>query len=531
MIMEKVVKQFIARIKQHLGNKIRAIESYALNETRIFVEKNDLPAICRFLCKEKEGRLFTMVGCDEREINGFFALYYVFSFDKLNYFITVKTLVDPLDPTFPSISIELPAANWYEREVKDLLGLRPQGHPDPRPLVLHGDWPEDLHPLRKDFPVNMQVPQVQSRESFMQYDSEDVTEIPVGPIHAGIIEPGHFRFGAVGDTILHLDARLFFTHRGLEKASEGMPLSKALLLAERICGVCALSHSVSFAQAVENAAQVEIPPRAKYLRTLFLELERLYNHIGDVGNICAGFGFAVGTSQGARLKEELQQLNERIVGHRYLRGVVSLGGTRINVTEQDCMDIRETLKKVEKEFKELVDILLTHEIAINRMASTGVLRLEQAKDLEVVGVAARASGRNIDIRRDQPYAAYHHVHFHVPTYQEGDVLARIRVRIDEVFQSFSIIEQVLEQLPDGEISVNIPVITPYRSAIGWCESPRGETVHWLMIGPDQTVYRYRVRSATYSNWPAVPLAVKGNIVPDFPLINKSFELCYACCDR
>ncbi|MBB5323129.1 Ni,Fe-hydrogenase III large subunit [Anoxybacillus tepidamans] len=455
----------------------------------------------------------------------------MFSFDRFRHFLTVKTLINPLDPTFPSVAVQLPAANWYEREVKDLLGLRPQGHPDPRPLVLHGDWPEDLHPLRKDFPLDQHAPRVQSREAFMRYDSEDVTEIPVGPIHAGIIEPGHFRFGAVGDTILHLDARLFFTHRGLEKASEGMPVQKALFLAERICGVCALSHSIAFAQAIERAGNVTIPPRADYLRTLFLELERLYNHIGDVGNICAGFGFAVGISQGARLKEELQQLNERITGHRYLRGVVSLGGMRADVTEQEREDIYQTLQYVKKEFKELVDLLLTHDIAINRMATTGILRLEHANDLEVVGVAARASGRSVDIRRDQPYAAYDRVHFHVPVYKEGDVLARIRVRIDEVFESFSIIKQLLQQLLDGDIRTNIPNLTPYRSAMGWCESPRGETVHWVMIGPNQTVYRYRVRSATYSNWPAVPLAVKGNIVPDFPLINKSFELCYACCDR
>lgn len=529
--MEKTVKQWLARIKQQLGSKIHSIEANGEQETVILIEKADLPDVCQFLWNEKKGRLFTMVGCDERDIHGFFALYYVFSFDPFRHFLTVKTLIDPLDPTFPSVTVQLPAANWYEREVKDLLGLRPQGHPDPRPLVLHGDWPEDLHPLRKDFQLDQHAPRVQSREAFMRYDSEDVTEIPVGPIHAGIIEPGHFRFGAVGDTILHLDARLFFTHRGLEKASEGMPVQKALFLAERICGVCALSHSVAFAQAVERAGDVTIPPRADYLRTLFLELERLYNHIGDVGNICAGFGFAVGISQGTRLKEELQQLNERITGHRYLRGVVSLGGMRVDVTEQEREDIYQTLQYVKKEFKELVDLLLTHDIAINRMATTGVLRLEHANNLEVVGVAARASGRSVDIRRDQPYAAYDLVRFHVPVYEEGDVLARIRVRIDEVFESFSIIDQLLQQLPDGDIRTNIPNLTPYRSAMGWCESPRGETVHWVMIGPNQTVYRYRVRSATYSNWPAVPLAVKGNIVPNFPLINKSFELCYACCDR
>ncbi|MCE5285316.1 MAG: NADH-quinone oxidoreductase subunit C [Pelosinus sp.] len=529
--MLKNKKLFLTRIKQQLGEKILSFTIRQPNETEIVVKKDQLAEVCRFLCQEKEGRLFTMVGSDEREFAGSFVLYYVFSFDETQQFITVKTMTPEEDSTFPSLAAEFPALNWYEREVKDLLGLRPQGHPDLRPLILHGDWPEEIHPLRKEFDVSQNAPRVKSRESFMQYEGDEVTEIPVGPIHAGIIEPGHFRFGAVGDTVLYLDARLFFTHRGLEKASEGMPLSKALFLAERICGVCALSHAVSFAQAVEAAAAVEIPLRAKYLRTLFLELERLYNHIGDVGNICAGFGFAVGVSQGTILREELLMLNERIAGHRYLRGIVDLGGVRFDIAHPDYADILSTLNKIEIGFTELVDILLSHDIAVDRMSKTGILTLKQANDLEVVGVAARASGRNIDIRRDQPYAAYDKVSFTVPVYTEGDVLARIRVRIDEVFQSISIIRQIFIQMPTGDVSVGLPPISPYARGMGWVESSKGETVHWLMTGPNETVERYRVRSATYSNWPAVALAVPGNIVPDFPLINKSFELCYACCDR
>jgi Ni,Fe-hydrogenase III large subunit len=227
----------------------------------------------------------------------------------------------------------------------------------------------------------------------------------------------------------------------------------------------------------------------------------------------------------------LLRLNERIAGHRYLRGVVDLGGVRVDVTPEQIADMEATLQKIETEFREFADLLLSHDIAVNRMASTGVLSLRQSNDLEVVGVAARASGRNVDVRRDLPYAAYDRVRFAVPTYREGDVLARVRVRMDEVFQSLAIVRQILAQLPAGPVAAPLPELPPYRWAMGWTESPRGETVHWLMTGPDGTVYRYRVRSAAYSNWPAVPLAVKGNIVPDFPLINKSFELCYACCDR
>lgn len=526
-------RQWITQIMQTLGNTHSiSINENGPYETVLFVEKSNLPEVCRFLCSENGGRLFTMIGSDEREITGFFALYYIFSFDQVDYFITVKTFVDEGDPTFPTVTIKLPAANWYEREVNDLFGLIPQGHPDLRPLIVHEDWPKEYYPLRKDFTRKIQqVHRVNNQEVSLKYESEDITEVPVGPIHAGIIESGHFRFGVVGDTVLHLEAKLFYTHRGLEKVSEGLPFHKALLLAERVCGVCALSHAVSFAQAAENIGAVDITPRAKCLRTLFLELERIYNHIGDVGNVCAGFGFAVGVSHGLRLKEELLQLNQRVVGHRYLRGVVDLGGMRVNVTDEDCFDIQTTLQKVMADFKELVEILFSHSICVSRMKATGVLCLQYANDLEVVGIAARASGRNIDIRRDQPYAAYDQLQFKIPTYSEGDVFSRVRIRVDEVFESISIIQQVLEKLPEGKIVVSFPDVRPYQYSMGWAESPRGETVHWLMTGPNQTVYRYRVRSATYSNWPAVPLAVKGNILPDFPLINKSFELCYACCDR
>lgn len=501
------------------------------NETVFLIFKEDLLEGCRYVSKEKGGRLITIVGNDERQTLGSFALYYTFSFDQLHHFITIKTLVMEDDPTFPSVTPEIPAASWYEREIMDLLGLQPIGHPTPHPLVLHGDWPQGLYPLRKEFPVHLQVSEQHQKDHFVPTEGEGTVQIPVGPIHAGIIEPGHFRFSAMGDTIIHLNTRLFYTHRGIEKVSEGMPLKQALFLSERICGVCSLSHAVSFAQAVENIGEATIPERAQYLRTIFLELERLYNHIGDVGNICAGFGFSFGISQGARQREELLQLNEQITGHRYLRGTIRIGGTRIDLSHANQHDIRKTLERLEQEFREWTEILLTHDIAINRMQNTGRLTITQAHDLEVVGPTARASGRLIDSRKDQPYAAYPHLSFTVPFYSDGDVLARIRIRIDEVAQSFSIIQQALDQLPTGEIFTSVDDIPAYHWGIGWTESPRGENVHWLMTGPNQTVYRYRIRSASYSNWPAVPFAVEGNIILDFPLINKSFELCYACCDR
>ncbi len=243
------------------------------------------------------------------------------------------------EPTFPSMAAEMPAFNWYEREVKDLLGLRPQGHPDPRPLTLHGDWPEEVQPLRKEFAGTEWMARVDSRESFMRYQGQDITEVAVGPIHAGIIEPGHFRFGAVGDTVLHLDARLFYTHRGLEKRCEGQSLKKALFVAERICGVCALAHTVAYAQAVENMAKLEAPLRAQYLRTLFLEMERLYNHIGDVGN-CAPVLALPWRQPRVAFARKTVQLNEGLRGTA-TAGYVTLGGNAVALSL--CRVCREFL--------------------------------------------------------------------------------------------------------------------------------------------------------------------------------------------
>lgn len=523
-------RRFVKKLMQQLQSQLISTQENEL-DTILNIKKQDLVEVCRFIYEEKNARLFTMVGNDERGINGVFALYYVFAIDEIKHFITIKIFIDESDPTFPSMASHMPALNWYEREVNDLLGLRALGHPDRSPLILHGDWPEDFYPLRKDYKYDLMVPRTQDRNTFVEYTSEDITEIPVGPIHAGIIEPGHFRFGAVGDTILHLDARLFYTHRGIEKTLEGKTIDQAMFLVERICCVCNVSHCVAFAQAIENAAKVKIPKRAAYLRTLFLELERLYNHVGDVGNICAGYGFAVGNSQGARMREQLLQLNERLSGHRYLRGTIALGGMKQDITADEIAMITKELVELKEDFHELVNILLSHEIAVNRMEKTGCLNLKQVTDLEVVGVAARASGRDIDCRRDLPYAAYSKVQFDVPVKTKGDVLRRIKIRIREVDASLSIIHQVLTDLPTGDICTGIPTIKPYTTTFGWTESSRGENCHWIMLGSENEIYRYRIRSASYSNWPAVALSVQNNIIPDFPLINKSFELCYSCCDR
>lgn len=500
---------------------------------RVEVPVCELPEVCAAVVEGRGGRLATMVGEDDRARSGAFRLSYVFALPERRW-ATVETLVDAEKCSFPSVTRRVVAAHWYEREVQDMLGLTPIGHPDPRRLVMHDDWPDGVYPLRKDFDPAVPVPRVErALHQFHELHGEGIVEIPVGPIHAGVIEPGHFRFAAVGEVILHLETRLFYTHRGIEKLAEGKPADRVLQLAERICGVCSLSHAVAYCQAIEGIAGAGIPPRAAALRTVFLELERLYNHLGDLGNMCAGIGFAVGASYGAKLKDDLQRLNERLTGNRFLRAVCRLGGVRRDLTAKGQRDLEETITRVAREFGDFIELLLGSETAVERFTGTGRLPEATARALGAVGVAARASGLDLDCRRDHPHAFYDRLPepVPVPVRDEGDARARALVRMDEALVSFAIIRQVLSILPAGPLAVDLRPLPPGRSGFSATESPRGENLHWVRIGEDGTIDRYRVRSASYPNWPAVAASVPGNMVPDFPVINKSFELCYACLDR
>jgi Ni,Fe-hydrogenase III large subunit/Ni,Fe-hydrogenase III component G len=526
---EETTRDLVTRLRSVLATGI-VEEGDAPFEIRVSVPLDNLVDACNTISGHFDSPLATMTGLDDRARTGRFRLVYVFSVGR--HWLSVETEVDAARPSFPSITPHLPAAHWYEREVQDLLGLVPEGHPDPRRLVMHDDWPEGVYPLRKDFAPSVPVPRVAGRRHrFHHLHGEGIVEIPVGPIHAGVIEPGHFRFAAVGELVLHLEARLFYSHRGMEKLAEGKRFDQVLQIAERICGACALSHAVAYCQAIESLAGAGIPPRAAALRSLFLELERLYNHVGDLGNICAGVGFAVGTSQGGRLKEELQRLNERLTGHRFLRGVCQVGGVRRDLDLPGISNATRTLRRIETEFRDFVDLLLSNEPLMDRMIGTGVVSSKAARDLGAVGVAARASGIDRDARRDHPHAAYGQFAPRVIVRNEGDVHARARVRIDEATVSFGLALDLMEGLPSGALATEVRHLPAYRSAIGVTESPRGECLHWVRTGPDGRIDRYRVRSASYCNWPIVTLAVPGNMVPDFPLINKSFELCYSCLDR
>jgi Ni,Fe-hydrogenase III large subunit len=360
-------------------------------------------------------------------------------------------------------------------------------------------------------------------------------EVPVGPIHAGIIEPGHFRFGTVGERVLHLEPRLFYTHRGLEKRVEGLNALDAFHVVERICGVCSVAHGLGFCEAVEQIAGVDAPVRGRTIRTLALELERLYNHIGDIGNISAGASYHYGTSAGLRMKEALQQVNENLAGNRFLRGLLTPGGVRLEIDADLARLIDIAISVAAEALESLMERIEGNPSVLDRLDGTGVLSRQAAIDLGVTGVAARASGVNRDARRDHPHGAYAEKsspNILVVTADEGDVHARLSLRAAEARESMRLVRALLSGLPSGPLCAALPdVLPPWRIGQSAIESPRGSAIHWLRTDAAGRVDRYHLRSASYANWPVVPLAALSAIIPDFPLVNKSFELCYSCTDR
>ncbi len=522
---------FLDSLREHFGDQIQALETPAEDQSYVRLDGADIREVAEFLRARHETRLVSVFAEDRTAAAGVFYNYYVFERRNDPAYLIVQAPIHPRGANFPSLAASLPALNWQEREIQDWYGLEAVGHPNPRRVALHDHWPE-VHPLRKDFALRTVLPPFEGEQhAYRPTLGEGVFQIPVGPIHAGIIEPGHFNFAVAGEPILYLQLRMFYTHKGTEKLFEHLPIRRAVFLAESISGDSAFSHGTAFCQAIERAASIEIPARARFLRTILLELERIYNHIADIGAIATDVGFVVANAHAGRLREAAVSLNEELTGSRMLRGMVCVGGVRRDWQPEQLHSLRIALDEIHRGFQELVDLIRSSDSTRDRLEGTGFLHPEKAAALGIVGVGGRASGIDLDVRRDHPYAAYGSIPFPVPVYSGGDVLHRMQVRIDEVAAAFAIIRAALDQLTDGPHRAAVAEIPAGRCALSAVEGWRGEILHWVRTAPGNRLERCKIKDPSLNNWPALVEAVQGNIIADFPVINKSFNLSYSGTDR
>jgi len=445
---------------------------------------------------------------------------YVFCAGPPDRRVELQVRVDRRHPAVPSLaSCSFPASR-FERELADLFGIEPVGHPFLRRLVLHQHWPPNWHPMRRD--AGPPPPMVTDAEPFpfVAVEGAGVSEIPVGPVHAGLIEPGHFRFSVVGETIIKMKARLWFVHRGVEKLFEGRPIDDGVALAERISGDTSAAHAVAYCLAVEEAAGVEVPRDAQLLRALVVELERITNHVADLGALCNDVGYGIAHARALVLREELLQLAGEVTGHRLWRGATRPGGAELARVPSE----RE-LAGIEARLRALVDLAMSNTVVVDRFKGTAVLPRTDAEAIGVLGVVARASGLGVDARVSQPFTQVG-AGAEPVVEESGDVLARFSVRAREAAASLRMVAELggsIRSLASGVDHLD----RRGGSGLGIVEGWRGTIVHRVETDAAGRLTRCKVVDPSFLTWPALSVALADTIVPDFPLANKSFNLSYA----
>ena len=471
------------------------------------------------------GSLLTLWGTDDRDRDARYRVYAAYL--QAGELAVVEHEMDGhIRPAYPSLAEAFPAALRMERAIFDLLGIKSM-EADHRGWLRHGGWPEDIFPLRRDFDALTQFPVTSEPYPFVQVEGDGVHEIPVGPVHAGTIEPGHFRFSVVGEKVLRLEERLGYKHKGIAKRFEQLQQQQGHTLAARISGDSAVAYSWAYCAALEAITQTPCPPRAAHLRALALEHERIANHLGDLGALGNDAGFAFGLTHFSRLKEDLLRTNQAIFGARYLMDFILPGGVAADLPPDAKQLLHRQYTALEQEVFSLRDIYDNHAGVQDRFRESGILSNELAVKLNAMGLAARASGLARDLRADLPWAPYNSLGLKASIQTSGDVAARVAVRFDEVFESLRICRVLLADLPGGMIQASVPDAEQDRLGLGVIEAWRGPVLIALETGAQGSIRRCHAHDSSWQNWPLLEYAILGNIVPDFPLINKSFNLSYS----
>ena len=473
--------------------------------------------------------LVSLWGSDRRDLGDGLVVMAAYSRGRELLCLRLSMPASPYE--FPSISAEFAAANRMERTVFDLLGARALGDDD-RPWLRHGAWPADFFPLRRDADGASSFEPVPDPYAFVPVTGDGVHEIPVGPVHAGIIEPGHFRFSVVGEKVLRLEERLGYVHKGIDKRFEGMPMDQAVRLAGRVSGDSTVAYAWAYSMAVESATGAIVPPRAAWLRALLLERERVGNHLGDLGALGNDAALAAGLAQFSRLRELWLRCNDEVFGHRLLMDCIVPGGTRIDLDASQLERLHRQCSELAAEVMTLRTIYEEHPGLQDRFVSTGVVSPDLATRLGLRGLAGRASGQVRDLRVDLLCVPYDQLDVRIASDRRGDVAARAAVRFDELFESLRLIDAIVQRVPAGAVAGSLPAAAQDGAlGVGWVEGWRGDVMVALEADTHGLLRRCHCHDPSWQNWPVLEHAVIGNIVPDFPLINKSFNLSYSGVDR
>ncbi|MBI5149593.1 MAG: NADH-quinone oxidoreductase subunit C [Candidatus Omnitrophica bacterium] len=461
-----------------------------------------------FACAQDKGgdvRIFAMLGKDQE--------------GKLPVFCT---RVPAARASFRSLTPELPQAHMFEREIAEQFAVTPAGHPWLKPVRYHRNYRDvpDLWPEVAAMPVPGVYP-------FYRVEGEEAHEVAVGPVHAGIIEPGHFRFQCHGEEVLNLEVQLGYQHRGIEKMMAEVSSERAVLLAESIAGDTVIAHATAYCTILESLGDREISPRAQAIRAVALELERLSNHAGDLGALSTDIGFSPPAAYFGRLRGEFLNLLMELSGNRYGRSLCRPGGVLFDLDQKMAEDFRGRLLTARKDLKEISDLFFGSSSVLSRIEGTGIVSNQAARELGLVGPAARASGAGVDVRTDYAFGMYRFHHIPISTVAAGDVYARALVRWLESQRSLEFLLDILNRIPEGELCVKIPALKPDHMALAMVEGWRGEVVHVAMTDSRCGIARYKIKDPSFHNWSGLAMAVRGGQISDFPLCNKSFNLSYA----